>query len=304
MTGSIVANQTSGQDCAAPVASDGWNAFGDTRCGVAANDTLSPDLVLTPEPVDGVPGFVPGASELDVRDAIPNGAGPCQPGVGSVDQHAIARPLGLRCDKGALETASPSTDIVVNSAIDAPDADPTDGVCDDGTGACTLRAAVAEANERGGTDPVTITIVPGIDPVLAPHVGPSSIPEALAIDRDITIDGDGATIEMSGREVVFVVEQGAATFRDLTLTGSDSTFGFIHSGTSTSARSLTLDHVTTAANTFNGIEFYGDAATIVDSTISDTAADRPPDRRRRPPRRALDDLVQQGPRCSPTRPVR
>ena len=294
VTGSIVANQTSGHDCAAPVSSAGWNAFGDAGCGVAADDTLNPALVLTPEVVDDVPGFVPGPAEVQVRDSIPNGAGPCQPGIASLDQHLTPRPIGLRCDKGALETPATSTDIVVNTAADAPDADPSDGVCDDGTGACTLRAAVAEANERGGTDPVVITIVPGVDPVLAPHVGPGAIPEPLTIDRSTTIDGDGATIEMSGREEVFVVEQGAATFRDLNLTGSDSTFGFIHSGSSAAARSLTLDHVTTTANTFNGIEFYRRRHDDRGLDHQRDRADRPAHRRRRPPHRALDHPVQQG----------
>ncbi len=44
----------------------------------------------------------------------------------------------------------------VTTTDDAPDADPSDGVCDDGGGECTLRAAVMEANARGGYATITV----------------------------------------------------------------------------------------------------------------------------------------------------
>jgi len=44
----------------------------------------------------------------------------------------------------------------VDSAVDARDADPTDGICDDGTGLCTLRAAIEQANANEDTDSVIL----------------------------------------------------------------------------------------------------------------------------------------------------
>ena len=44
----------------------------------------------------------------------------------------------------------------VDSSVDAVDANPGDGICDDGGGACTLRAAVMEANAFAGMDAIDI----------------------------------------------------------------------------------------------------------------------------------------------------
>ncbi len=45
---------------------------------------------------------------------------------------------------------------VVNSTVDAVDALPGDGSCDDGTGSCTLRAAIDETNALTGTDEIVL----------------------------------------------------------------------------------------------------------------------------------------------------
>lgn len=44
----------------------------------------------------------------------------------------------------------------VNSAVDGSDADPTDGLCDDGTGFCTLRAAIEQSNANQEADDVIL----------------------------------------------------------------------------------------------------------------------------------------------------
>ena len=46
---------------------------------------------------------------------------------------------------------------VVNSTADAVDANPGDGVCDDGHGNCTLRAAVMESNALAGADIIDLS---------------------------------------------------------------------------------------------------------------------------------------------------
>lgn len=53
--------------------------------------------------------------------------------------------------------------LVVNSTADTPDANPGDGICDDGTGNCTLRAAIEEANASAGFDLIRFNI-PGTGP--------------------------------------------------------------------------------------------------------------------------------------------
>ncbi len=47
-------------------------------------------------------------------------------------------------------------DFEVNSTVDASDADPTDGICDDGMGFCTVRAAIEQANADDASDSVIL----------------------------------------------------------------------------------------------------------------------------------------------------
>jgi CSLREA domain-containing protein len=49
-------------------------------------------------------------------------------------------------------TVSAATTLTVNSTGDGADNNPGDGVCNDGTGICTLRAAIQEANALAGDD--------------------------------------------------------------------------------------------------------------------------------------------------------
>ena len=55
-------------------------------------------------------------------------------------------------------TVSAATFFSVNSTGDGADSNLTDGVCNDGTGACTLRAAIQEANSIAGDDTITFAI--------------------------------------------------------------------------------------------------------------------------------------------------
>src|SRR5687768_8562149 len=47
---------------------------------------------------------------------------------------------------------------VVNSTGDGGDSDLGDGVCNDGSGNCTLRAAVQQANQLAGADTINVTV--------------------------------------------------------------------------------------------------------------------------------------------------
>jgi len=56
-----------------------------------------------------------------------------------------------------------SDGIVVDSTDDTPDQNPGDGTCDDGAGACTLRAAIEEANTSVGTQTIEFGLTGGSD---------------------------------------------------------------------------------------------------------------------------------------------
>jgi len=72
--------------------------------------------------------------------------------------------------------ASPSTTFTVNSTGDTSDANAGDGICDDGAGSCTLRAAIEEANATPGSDTIDFNI-----PVAGPHtIQPASPLPAIA----------------------------------------------------------------------------------------------------------------------------
>jgi CSLREA domain-containing protein len=57
--------------------------------------------------------------------------------------------------------------LTVNSTADTTDVAPGDGVCADGLGNCTLRAAIQEANALAGLDTIEFNIGTGT-PTIAP----------------------------------------------------------------------------------------------------------------------------------------
>lgn len=72
---------------------------------------------------------------------------------------------------------------VVNSTGDSADAQPGDGLCDDGTGHCTLRAALMEANVASQTQHIHFHI-----PGAGPHIIQPQSPLPL-IEKAMVIDG-------------------------------------------------------------------------------------------------------------------
>ena len=88
----------------------------------------------------------------------------------------------------------------VNSPADAVDANPGDGVCDDGTGNCTLRAAVQETNAAPGAD--TVSLPAGTYTLTIAGRGENAAATGdLDITDDLTVNGAGAadTIVDGGR---------------------------------------------------------------------------------------------------------
>ncbi len=174
--------------------------------------------------------------------------------------------------------------LTVDSALDSRDAVPGDGLCADGSGHCTLRAAVDEANAYPGTD--TITIDPGINPTL-------TIPGAaedhnasgdLDATDSLTIHGNGATLSANGLDRAIQQLSGSLVIDHLTITGGttagDNLANDNDDGGGILARgALTLTDVTVTGNTAvrfqigagGGVAVFG-PLTMEGSTISDNIA--------------------------------
>jgi hypothetical protein len=93
-----------------------------------------------------------------------------------------------------------AANFIVDSPADAVDAHPGDGICDDGAGNCTLRAAIQETNALPGADTITLPAgtytlsIPGADEDAA-ATGDLDITDDLTLtgaDRDTTIIDGGA----------------------------------------------------------------------------------------------------------------
>lgn len=131
-----------------------------------------------------------------------------------VSKRSVLPVVGVLSFAIATGSAAAAT-FVVDSTADVVDATPGDGFCDDGTGACTLRAAVMEANALPGDDAIDLTgvvgtpielSIDGVDetwipnPVMDPAVPyvVSEAPTAASGDLDITeslaITGAGAAL--------------------------------------------------------------------------------------------------------------
>ena len=121
----------------------------------------------------------------------------------------------------APQTAHAAT-FIVDTTADTPDANPGDGVCDDGAGNCTLRAAIQEANERPGSNFIEFNIVG--NPVIEVEV---ALPD---ITRPVVIDGytqpnatpntnpTGQGLDANLR--VLLYERGVGDFSGLRLVGA------------------------------------------------------------------------------------
>src|SRR5882724_11864086 len=87
-------------------------------------------------------------------------------------------------------TVSAATIFTVNSTGDGADSNLFDGVCNDGTGACTLRAAIQQANADAGAELITFA------PTLTSG-GPATIALLSVLpdlSSDMTISGPGANL--------------------------------------------------------------------------------------------------------------
>lgn len=135
----------------------------------------------------------------------------------------------------------PAAAFVVDGVADAPDATPGDGLCAASDGACTLRAALEEANALPGEDTVQ----------LAPQTYRRTLPNALVVTDDAVIECPSgiATIDALGLDRVLHVVAGASVqvrnvvVRGGVASGAPGGGGILNEGT------LALDDVTVVVNT-------------------------------------------------------
>lgn len=91
----------------------------------------------------------------------------------------------IRIQNGQLQMilSGPTATFTVTTNGDAGDADTSDGVCDDGTGSCTFRAAIEQSNASAGADMIVFNISGSGIPTI-------SLTNALPpITDPLTIDG-------------------------------------------------------------------------------------------------------------------
>ena len=164
-------------------------------------------------------------------------------------------------------TAYAAATFTVNSTGDGADSNTADGACNDGSGNCTLRAAIQQANAAAGDDTITFSVTGTITLT-------SALPD---ITSGITLSGPGARLLIvSGNNAsrVFTIASGAVvTISDLTVSNGRSSGGgggILNSGT------LTINNCSisnnTAAGGGGGIAGSG-ILNINDSTISGNAAE-------------------------------
>jgi CSLREA domain-containing protein len=143
--------------------------------------------------------------------------------------------------------AAPDATFTVDSTADVDDAAPGDGSCNNGSGACTLRAAISEANALAGAD--TITLPAGTYLLKIGHSEDDNATGDLDITSDITINGagmDSTTIDANTNDRAFDIFSGATVvLNNLTITNGKTRAMFHHGqgGGIQNAGTLTLQDI-------------------------------------------------------------
>lgn len=179
----------------------------------------------------------------------------------------------------ALDAPALSAQVIytVTSTGDANDANTGDGVCDDGGGECTLRAAIEQANATGadgihfaitGAGPHIIAVGSSLPEITDPVVidgytqsgaSPNSNPPTLGSNAIIMIE-----IEVSGSLFGLDISAGSSTVRGLA----------IHGPTQRAIRLLTAGENVIEGN-FIGTNAAGDAAPPAPSGFRGVEVDSP-----------------------------
>ncbi|MEX1253326.1 MAG: flexitail domain-containing putative surface protein [Dehalococcoidia bacterium] len=186
----------------------------------------------------------------------------------------------------ATSTPKPEK-FTVNSTADAEDLNIGDGICASSTGACTLRAAIQEANAT----PLTADTINLSAGTYTLEGGSSDADEEFAEEGDLDIRasltingaGSGSTIIQGGTQPLWVDRIFQIHFGEVEMSGVTIRYGFARNDNNQHvpgggiwhwAGQLTLDDVVIDQNraaTGGGIYSVGGGLTLTDSTISDNA---------------------------------
>lgn len=158
--------------------------------------------------------------------------------------------LGL---PGAQPARAGGETFQVNSTVDAVDASPGDGECLTSAGACTLRAAIQEANAFLGLD--TIRVPSGVYRLTLAGTEDAAASGDLDITEAVSIDGVGpskSVVDGNGIDRVFEVLASASgvTLRGLTIRNGRPPTG--DGGGLLNGGSTTLEDVTFSRNSAPG----------------------------------------------------
>ena len=171
-----------------------------------------------------------------------------------------------------------AANFTVDSTADAVDANPGDGICDDGAGNCTLRAAIQETNALAGAD--TITLPAGVYPLAIPGTNENAAATGdLDITDDLTISGARAEITIiDGNHIDRVLEvRDAVTAQvsEVTIRNGESVTPAFFGGGIANFGDLTLkDSIVTGnvAVDVGGIYNGPGALTLTNVMVSDNSA--------------------------------
>jgi CSLREA domain-containing protein len=183
--------------------------------------------------------------------------------------------LALVAAGAAQRAAAADRTFTVNVPADTDDANPDDGLCADANGACSLRAAVEQANTLSGT---TAIMVPA---------GTYTLLEGeLSLSGNVEIVGAGArttTIDQESGQRALEIASGTTVVSGVTiangrtiLDGNENNAGVGGGAYVDGSATLDLTGVTvrdnTAESSGGGIDSNG-SLNVVDSTIADNTAD-------------------------------
>ena len=162
--------------------------------------------------------------------------------------------------------ASAQLVFTVNSAADASDSTPGDGVCAASGNVCTLRAAIEEANALSGVDTIQFAIGSGVQTInvgasLPPVTSPAIIDATTQPGFDgkplIVLNGSGAGGSADG----VTISGGGTTVKGLAITNFPGN-GITLSGSGGNVLEanyfgMAADGVTAAGNSKNGVQIDG-----------------------------------------------
>jgi len=162
----------------------------------------------------------------------------------------------------------------VNTSVDSVDANTADGVCADGSGNCSLRAAVMESNASSGFDTINL---PAGTYALTIGSGSSDLDASIG---DLDLSSGGAAFVGAGADTtiidaaaishrifhipVDIFFSGLVSFSDLTLRGGNS------SGVFGSGAAVEVSSRFASSNTFTRVVVSGNTGGSAISTRADT----------------------------------